>query len=109
MNNLKKAKMKWVLSGLPGLMILVIPLMVFGQNIGFEDTLRSGIYEIFQSYIKPAVQIALFIWFIWSVLQGIIGRDKETNWWKVIGIVGAIAFIEAADIIYKTITGISIM
>lgn len=72
------------------------------SEVAFGNSLGSNIALAFK-YIKLAVQIGLFIWFVITVIQGIIGRDKETNWWKAIGIMGAIAFLSAAMAIYNVI------
>ncbi len=86
-------------------MILSLAVITFAQNeVAFGNSLGANVATAFK-YIKLAIQIGLFIWFVISVIQGIMGRDKETNWWKVIGIIAAIAFLEVSIAVYNAIAG----
>ena len=88
-----------------GIVLVTLFGVLFAQNeVAFGNSLGANVATAFK-YIKLAIQIGLFIWFVIAVIQGIMGRDKETNWWKVIGIIAAIAFLEVSIAIYNAIAG----
>ena len=87
------------------MMLFVMVKVAFAQVGNFEDDLSDAVFGMFQNYFKPAVQICLFLWAAWEVIQGLIGRDKQTSWIQVIMIIVAIAVLEVLPAFWSTISG----
>jgi hypothetical protein len=83
--------------------IMAITFSALGQT-GWETGLQranSGAMD----YIKPLVQLGLFIIFLWKALAVFIQRDKEHNWFALLSLIGAIIFVTYADDLYTVIVG----
>lgn len=71
----------------------------------WEGSLQSINNTAWGQYVKPAIQIGLFIWFAIKVVQVFISRDKEHNWWEMLLMLGGILMCEFVDDVYLAITG----
>jgi hypothetical protein len=92
---------------LVGVSLLAMIAVSFGQNAAvgeFNNSLTNSIAAIYP-YIKVGVSAILFIFFLAKAIPAVMGNDKETNWWALLGIIGAIALINVAPSIYDAIAG----
>lgn len=84
--------------------ILVIIAVVFAQDASWESGIKK-LNTTAWGYIKVAVQSGLFLWFAIKVVMIFVQRDKETNWWGMLMLLGAIIIVQVLPAIYQAITG----
>lgn len=69
------------------LFVMVLLTMV-AVSFGNADTLKVNITSSVKSvypYIKNGVSVILFIFFLAKAIPAVMGNNKETNWWELLG------------------------
>jgi len=89
---------------LVGICLLAIVAVSWGGDTEFGNSIAESIMDIYP-YIKIGVSAILFIFFLAKAIPAVMGSNKEANWWELLGIIGAIALVNAAPTIYNSIMG----
>lgn len=87
--------------------LLFCTISTFADVSTWEGSLKSINSNAWGTYIKPAVQIGLFIWFAIKLIMILVQRDKEHNWWEMLMLLMAVIICQFVGDIFKTITGTS--
>lgn len=86
--------------------LLFFSFNILAQTAGtWEGSLKKINSTAWGDYIKPAVQIGLFIWFAIKVIMIFVQRDKEHNWWEMLMILMGVIVCQYVGDLYFVITG----
>jgi len=89
------------------MMLLGMVVVSFGQVDSLDLKLTKSVKSVYP-YIKTGVSIVLFIFFLAKAIPAVMGNNKETNWWELLGIIAAIAVLQVAPALYDAIAGTKI-
>jgi len=101
--NNKKNKMKKFIIGAGALLIPGLAFAQTGPNFGYFTSLFSLALEVLNTYIIPGIIILATIYFLWTVVQYIKGKDaseQKTNRDRMMqGIIGLTVIVAVWGIV----------
>lgn len=86
------------------LMILAFAYSANAQLQEFQGQLVTANTTVW-SYVRLFLQGGCFIYCVYLVYHGFFGKDKQTAWFQVLGLIAFIIVLQFLPALYSTVTG----